>query len=371
MKEKLIKLRCFLYALSAGIIITGCSSKEEDYFVPLPKVEPIPVEEILENTIKTTTNIVNDIKASINIKEITISAVGDCTLGNDTTFGPGNFKDVFEQNNREYSYFFKNVYSILSQDDLSIANLEGPFTEVGEEYRVAKKFNFKGDNDYPNILKEGSIEAVNLANNHSFDYGEVGYNDTKENLDNSGIPYFGYDNYKIMEVEGVQIGLAGLEGWNEDVAKENTQKAIDYFHEKGTDLIILSYHWGIERENEQNVTQENIARYAIDNGADLILGHHPHVPQGIENYKGKYIAYSLGNFVFGGNRNPDDKDTLIFQVTFQLVNKKITNTKINIIPCSLSGKNDKNDYQPRELMGEEREQVLQKILKFSNLEEEE
>lgn len=174
-----------------------------------------------------------------------------------------------------------------------------------------------------------------------------------------------------MEVEGVQIGLAGLEGWNEDVAKENTQKAIDYFHEKGTDLIILSYHWGIERECEQNVTQENIARYAIDNGADLILGHHPHVPQGIENYKGKYIAYSLGNFVFGGNRNPDDKDTLIFQVTFQLINKKITNTKINIIPCSLSRKNDKNDYQPRELVGEEREQVLQKILKFSNLEEEE
>lgn len=363
MKEKLTNLKCFLYALSAGVLISGCSMKE-DYTIPEVKVEPIPKEETIEKLIEE--------KPEIKIQEITISAVGDCTLGTDTDFGAGNFKDVFNQVNGDYSYFFKNVYPILSEDDLSIANLEGPLTEVEEEFRVDKTFNFKGDNEYTNILTEGSIEAVNLANNHSFDYGNLGYEDTKKNLNDANIPFFGYDNYCIYDVNGIKVGLAGITGWTEEEAKVNTQNAMDYFQENQVDLKIISYHWGIEREPKQNATQENIARFAIDNGADLILGHHPHVLQGIEVYKGKYIVYSLGNFVFGGNRNPSDKDTMIFQQTFHFENEELTNTTINIIPCSLSGQTNKNDYQPRILEGEEREQVLKRVLQSSvNFEENE
>ena len=111
--------------------------------------------------------------------------------------------------------------------------------------------------------------------------------------------------------------------------------------------------------------QENIARYAIDNGADLVLGHHPHVLQGIENYKGKYIVYSLGNFVFGGNKNPSDKDTMIFRETFTFQEGKLMDTKYEIIPCSLSSRTDLNDYQPTLLEGEEKTRVLKKVFENS------
>lgn len=376
MKEKLTKIRKILCALSAGILITGCSNTKEDYLVPLPKVEPIPKENSIDLIISSVGSSMN-IKESVNNQEITISAVGDCTLGTDTNFGTENtLPHVFKQEQENYSYFFKAVYPILSKDDLTIANLET--TLISEEnfsaieaYRVDKKFNFKGTADYTNILTDGSVEAVNLANNHMHDYGEVGYEETKENLEKANIPYFGYEDYKIYETKGIKIGLAGITGWNEEIAKENTKQAIDFFHEKGTNVIIISYHWGIEREYNQNKIQENIAKFAVDYGADLVLGHHPHVLQGVEEYKGKYIAYSLGNFVFGGNKNPSDKDTMIFQVTFKLENGKVGNTLLDIIPCSLSGQENKNDYQPRVLEGEEAQRVLKKVLDNSvNLEEE-
>lgn len=303
-------------------------------------------------------------------KDIIISAVGDCTLGTDTHFNfLGNFTSVLEEQNRDFCYFFNGVYNIVANDDITIANLETTFTDASEDFRVDKKFNFKGDADYTNILTEGSVEIVNLANNHTYDYGEKGYNDTIQNLENAGIPYFGYENYYIFETDGIQIGFAGITGWNEESAKVNTDNAIDYFKDKNVDLIIITYHWGVEREYKQNNVQENIARYAIDSGADLVLGHHPHVLQGIEYYNGKYIVYSLGNFVFGGNRNPSDKDTMIFQETFHYKNGELTTTSIKIIPCSLSSRDDLNDYQPNLLEGEEQQRVLRKVLENStNLE---
>lgn len=302
------------------------------------------------------------------VKDIVISAVGDCTLGTDSNFGYTNsFPDVLERNDRDFSYFFKGVYDILSNDNLSIANLETTFTDAS--VRNKKTFNFKGDADYTNILTSGSIEAVNLANNHTYDYMEKGYKDTIDALEGAEIPYFGYDNYSILDIDGISVGLAGITGWNENTAKENTKKAINYFYENNVSLIIITYHWGIERDYKQSSLQENIGRFAIDNGADLVIGHHPHVLQGIECYNGKYIVYSLGNFVFGGNKNPKDKDTMIFQETFHYENGELVDTSINIIPCSLSGRNDLNDYQPQVLDGEEKSRVLQKVLSNStNLE---
>ncbi len=301
-------------------------------------------------------------------KEITISAVGDCTLGLDDDYGYQNsLPDVLEQNEHDYSYFFSGVKDVLGNDDLTIANLEGPFTT--NEQKRDKKFTFKGDLDYPNILLVGSVEAVNLANNHTYDYGEKGYLDNLIALDEYNVPYFGYDNYLIEEIDDIKIGMAGVLGWTEEEAQKETKKAITYFKENNVDLIIMTYHWGIERKDKQNSIQENIARYAISEGADLVLGHHPHVLQGIEFYEGKYIVYSLGNFVFGGNKNPSDKDTMIFQITYSYENDILKDTSINIIPCSLSSVQDKNDYQPTILEGEEKERVLNKIFKSStNLE---
>lgn len=366
MREYLKRLKRGLLVMSGSVLITSC---KKDTLNINPEQIIVPQIEYEQENDENHEEIVTS-KQKIEKKTLTISAVGDCTLGTDTNFGSGNFNDVFEEVNGNYSYFFKGVEEFLKEDDLSIANLEG--TVISEENyeaiegcRVDKTFNFKGASNYTNILTEGSIEAVNLANNHTFDYGQKGYEETIANLENASIPYFGYDQYYIYETKGIRIGLAGILGWNEEVAKENTEKAINYFHEQNADLIIISYHWGIEREDKQNKTQENIARHAIDCGADLILGTHPHVPQGIECYKGKYIVYSLANFVFGGNRNPEDKDTFIFQQVFHYENDVLVDTYINIIPCSVSSVQNKNDYQPTLLEGEEYRRVRDRVLNSS------
>jgi len=317
--------------------------------------------EIIEDTISEKTNI--DEK-QVEKKTITISAVGDCTLGRDDRSDYYNSLPHFlEKNNYDYSYFFKGVYDIVSNDDLTIANLESVFTDYN--VRADKKFTFKATSDFVNILLEGSVEAVNLANNHTYDYLQKGYDDTILTLKNNFVEYFGNGIYNIVEVKGKKIGLCGIQGWDTYYACNCIDDAMKYFNEVGTDLEIFSFHWGEERDYTQNENQETIARHAIDSGADLVLGHHPHVLQGIEEYNGKYIVYSLGNFVFGGNKNPGDKDTMVVQVSFNYENDKLIGTDIKLIPTLLSSVDDYNDYQPTILEGERKEKVLKKVLDAS------
>ncbi|MCH5167318.1 MAG: CapA family protein [Erysipelotrichales bacterium] len=317
----------------------------------LLKIEEEKIEEVMPEPI-------------VEENSITISAVGDCTLGwDDRSTYTNSLPYVLEEQNNDYSYFFAGVYDVLSNDDLTIANLEGPLTEATA--RADKKFTFKGSSDYINILTSSSVEAVNLANNHTYDYLEQGYFDTLNTLEDSPLEYFGNDIFSIVEVNGKKIELCGIKGWDVTSACNNIDCAMEYFESCNTDLEVFSFHWGEERVYKQNSTQETIARYAIDSGADLVLGHHPHVLQGIEEYNGKYIVYSLGNFVFGGNKNPSDKDTMIFQITFNYRNDEITDTIINIIPASLSSVSDKNDYQPIILDGLEKEKILKKVLDAS------
>lgn len=302
-------------------------------------------------------------------KDILITAVGDCTIGTDANFGYQNsFIDVLNKNNNDYSYFFSKTIDIFKNDDLSIANMEGTFTTSNN--RADKVFTFKGDKEYAKVFTYGSIEALNLANNHTYDFGQQGYDDTLKALNDENIKYFGYDNYYIYDVKDTKIGLAGITYFDNDTeieTKQKTDKAIDYFKNKKVDLIFISYHWGIEKTEVQNNEQEVMGRYAIDKGADLVIGHGPHWIQGIEEYKGKYIIYSLANFVFGGNKNPTVKDTFIFQENFHYENNKLKETTIKLYPAKVSGVNNRNDYRPIILDGEEKERVLNKILSHSNI----
>ena len=129
--------------------------------------------------------------------------------------------------------------------------------------------------------------------------------------------------------------------------------------------MIISFHWGIEKDYKQSTIQTKLAHYAIDNGVDLVLGHHPHVLQGIEVYNDKYIVYSLANFSFGGNKNPKDKDTMIFNIEFTFKDKKISDTKVKVYPTRVSSVTNTNDYSPTILTGEEANKVLDKIQKYS------
>lgn len=295
---------------------------------------------------------------------LSVSVVGDCTIGTDPAYGyERSFTSIFDNVKADYGYFFRGVNEIIGKDDLTIANLETTFTEAS--VRANKRYTFKGPKEYANILTYGSIEAVNIANNHTKDYLEKGYLDTVDTLDEYSVPYFGEGKVLIHEVKGIKIGLIGYYVVENPNIYKDVEEGLEYLKSQDVDLIFVSYHWGIERSYKQNDSQVNLAHWTIDNGADFIIGHHPHVIQGIEKYKDKYIVYSLANFVFGGNRNPNDKDTFIFQLKYNLHNGKIVNNEIEIIPASVSSRKDVNDYQPQILTGEEKERVLQKILKSS------
>lgn len=295
---------------------------------------------------------------------ITVSSMGDCTLGTDENFNRSTSLNAY-YDSQGPDYFFGNVRSILEEDDLSIVNMEGTLTE--ETTRADKKFAFKGPPEYVQILSGSSVEAANLANNHSKDYGSQSFTDTVEKLTNAGITSFGYEEVAILEIKGVKVGLTGIYELAEHLGKKQQLKEnIAALKEAGAQIIIVNFHWGIEREYKPNDTQKSLAHLAIDEGADLVIGHHPHVLQSVEKYNGKYIAYSLGNFCFGGNKNPSDKDTMIFQQTFTVTEDGVEeNNNINIIPCSLSSSSNKNDYRPTPLEGAEKERVLKKIEEYS------
>ena len=264
------------------------------------------------------------------------------------------------------SYFFQNVKSVFEADDLTIVNMEGTLTE--ETARQDKTYAFKGPAEYTQILTEGDVEAANLANNHSHDYGDQSYIDTIEALDAAGITSFGYDRTAVMDVNGVKVGLVGTYELADGMGCEDEMIAnIKAVEDQGAQIVIVSFHWGLERENYPTENQVNLAHSAIDNGADLVLGHHPHVLEGIEVYKGKNIVYSLGNFCFGGNSNPSDKDTMIFQQTFTVENGELKEDNVtNIIPCSISSESGYNNYQPTPLEGDEAERVRGRIEEYSS-----
>lgn len=349
MNKKKILLVFMIVLVTSILVLFTFINKTND------KKEPKKQDEKKQETVKP------DVTPKQDIKTIKLTASGDSTIGWDTNFAIGNRLDtVFKNNNNDYSYFYKNVLNIFENDDITYTNLEGTFTN--HNVKVQKKFNFKASPDFVEVLKKGNIEVVGVANNHSYDYGKTGYDETIETLKNNNIDYFGYDNYLIKEVNGLKVGFFGL--LDIDARKySDVDKAIKYLKDNQCDLIIAAMHWGIEKDYNQNQNQVKLGRYMIDNGVDLVLGSHPHVIQGIEKYNGKYIIYSLANFLFGGNENPSDKDTFIFQQTFTFIDGQLQlDDNIKLYPASVSSIKRNNNYQPTPLEGDEAQRVLKKIL---------
>lgn len=293
---------------------------------------------------------------------LTLSVVGDCTLGTDETFDYDTSLNAYYENYGS-AYFLQNVKSIFSQDDLTIANFEGTLTE--SDAREDKTFAFKGPASFTSILTDGSVEAVNTANNHSHDYGDQSYEDTMTALDAAGIVHFGYDKTAVMDVKGIKVGMVGIYELKDHLEREQQLKDnIAKVKADGAQLIVVIFHWGNETETVPDSNQTTLGRLAIDEGADLVCGHHPHVLQGIETYKGKNIVYSLGNFCFGGNSSPSDMDTMIYQQTFTITSEGVQADNVtNVIPCSISSAayEGYNNYQPTPAEGDEAARILAKI----------
>ena len=293
---------------------------------------------------------------------LTLSVVGDCTLGTDETFDYDTSLNAYYENYGA-DYFLQNVKDIFSADDLTIANFEGTLTDSDE--REDKTFAFKAPASYASILTGGSVEAVNTANNHSHDYGDQSFDDTLAALDDAGIVHFGYDETAVMDVKGIKVGLVGIYELYDHLEREQQLKDnIAKVKADGAQLIVVIFHWGNETETVPDSSQTTLGRIAIDEGADLVCGHHPHVLQGIETYKGRNIVYSLGNFCFGGNSSPSDMDTMIYQQTFTIDADGVKKDNVtNIIPCSISSAayDGYNNYQPTPAEGDEATRILGKI----------
>lgn len=293
-------------------------------------------------------------------RDLTVTFAGDCTLGTDSAFDYStSFNASFE--NHEPSFFLANVKDIFSKDDLTIVNMEGTLTT--STTRQDKTFAFKGDADYAKVFSTSSVEAASMANNHSMDYGQKSYDDTLEALDAEGIVSFGYDKIAYMDVNDVKVALIGTyELAEHEGIEESMVKNIEKARLEGAELVLVYIHWGIERETVPNATQMKLGHAAIDAGADLVVGSHPHVIQGYEKYKGRYIVYSLGNFCFGGNSNPADKDCMIFQQTFTIEGDEVEqNDDVEFIACSISSTSSYNNYQPTPATGSEKKRIDKKI----------
>jgi poly-gamma-glutamate synthesis protein (capsule biosynthesis protein) len=247
-------------------------------------------------------------------------------------------------------------------DDASFVNLEGPLCEYGDW--ASKRHVFRGPPEFVNILTECSVEAVTLANNHAYDFLEAGYESTKSLLTEAGVPYVEKDASMIFTTEsGLTIGLYAVTYEHLDKAEivENISRLDG---DETVDLVIFAPHWGIENTYRQNQTQQELAHAAIDAGADIVWGSHPHVLQPIEAYGDGIIFYSLANFSFGGNAYPPDYDTvLVQQEVIREPDGTVRLGELTLIPCSVSASSNKNDFQPTPYSQDSREyeRVMEKL----------
>ncbi len=298
---------------------------------------------------------------------VRITFLGDCTLGGEEKSQNlyRGFVKTVERNG--YAWPFRNLIALTGQDDLTVANLEGVLSDR-ELNKVSKEFNFRGPTAYTEILKEGSVECVTLANNHSHDYDRAGYEDTVRALEDAGVAYFGTDSMAVWRSdEGLMIGFLGAATHLSGDRYKEHQKQAALLKTLGCSVVITVMHAGQEYISEPGDYQKQIVRRTIASGADLIVGHHPHIVQGFEISKGVPVVYSLGNCVFGGNINPKDHDALVLRADLAFEEGELTGITLHFYPISISGEANFNDYSPVFLSGADADRVLQKMEKSTGV----
>lgn len=368
--ERYLHRECSVCILLVALTLSGCgyAPGEEPTIQTIQPIVPENTaashkEQAVEDVSKNDTGVIDEPERI----QITISATGDVTMGNyvgqDYTW---SFRETYDTL-QDSAYFFENVRDIFAEDDMTIVNLEGVLTR-SEEINPGRTYNIKGDPEYADILVQGSVEAVSMANNHRQDFGSKGTTDTLAALEPTGIVYAYDTNVGVYETKGIRIGFVSVNevSWGQGV-EQLMMEGIALLKEEEVDLILACCHWGIEREFYPTDFQQQFGRKCIDWGADMVIGHHPHVLQGVEEYQGKYIIYSLANFCFGANRNPVDKDTMIAQQTFYFVDgQKQEESEFRIIPCSVSSDSSRNDYKPTPAQGEDALRIINRVNEYSS-----
>ena len=271
----------------------------------------------------------------------TLSFVGDCTFG--STDAHRGLESSFDSVvGTDYDYPFAHVRHIFEADDFTMANLEGPLTEEGVP--MDKQFVFRGSPAYTAILTGSSVEAVTTANNHFYDYGDAGMRSTNAALDAAGIAHAWRGSFLYTTDSGLTIGV-----YCDDFSFDRQDMADSFakLRDQGAEVIVCAFHWGQERFYTPDANQTGWGHAAIDLGADIVYGHHPHVLQPIEHYENGVIFYSLGNFSFGGNTWITDRDTAVIQQqVIRQPDGTVSLGETTAIPCSVSSAEGINNYQP-------------------------
>ncbi len=254
--------------------------------------------------------------------------------------------------------------SEMNEADLTMVNEEFPFSTRGTQ-APDKQFTFRINPSYVSVFQDMGVDVVSLANNHALDYGKEALLDSFSTLDEAGIPYVGAGETKERAEEAIFVESGGrtvgvlsasrvipVVGWN----IENEQPGLFCTYDstrlvqriketkEQCDYVVVYVHWGLERKTYPEEYQRQLAMEYIDAGADLVVGNHAHVPQGIEYYKDVPIVYCLGNFIF----NEDMVDTYALKVLWDTEGK----TTLQILPVGIT------DYDTYELEGQERSEFI-------------
>lgn len=279
---------------------------------------------------------------------ITATFTGDFTIGGDSRKRTDIFNNELKKQGGDINFPLRNVRDILMADDLTLVNFEGTLTDSTyvPNNKKENQFLFSAPPEYVSILADNGIEAVALENNHVMDHGEEVYLETQQHLTDAGIVWSNAENIGEYTVKGVRIAMLSYQTFNL-YDKLFTQVPLDIAEAKEKyDLVIVSFHWGAEKDYAPNANQQKMGKLAIDAGADLVVGHHSHRINPIEEYKGKYIVYSLGNFCFSGNKNPSDMSSFMFQMRWRVKDGVVTQDAWRIIPIRISSRTDYNDFTP-------------------------
>jgi poly-gamma-glutamate synthesis protein (capsule biosynthesis protein) len=295
--------------------------------------------------------------------DILLSFTGDCTLGSEerTRWQPTSFDSYI--NTRGYGYPFSQVQSLFSHDDVTVINLEGVFYNSSGN-RMEKTYNFRGPTDFARILTAGNIEAVYVGNNHIIDYGTAGFKSTIRALEEVGVPWFAttnsYCNTFIFEKEGFKVGFTGAYTATFGGARAKMEQDMQTLKDAGCDAIIAVMHGGMEYSPIRMQGQERLAAWYVRNGATVVVGHHPHVVQGMDLMEGASVIYSLGNFSFGGNAQLRATQALLAQVTLRFDREKgYLGHQVNLIPVAPSSTLEYNNFRPVILKGDEARAVME------------
>ena len=296
------------------------------------EVEEEPTEETVE------------VPATENTEVFLLTFAGNCTFGGDPfDTSSASFVNVVGD---DYGYPFRNMEAYFQNDEFTFLTLEGVLADSGNAAQSGSVF--RGPSAYAKILSTGSVDMVSLANDHTDDFGEEGYNSTKTALEGESIAYVEQNKYNVFTTKnGLKLGIYAV---NSKLDRWNMQQAINQMNREGADLIIVTFHWAEEASYAPNMTQINAAHTAIDNGADIVIGTNPQYLQGIEYYKHGLICYSLGNFSYGGAKWPKDMDSVIIQQ--EVIRDPSGNVSLGdgiFIPCSMTSAESGNNFQPTPL----------------------